>query len=157
MNSPNSDQTHSPIPYEIGRNYDNLFFDAIGVESGKVSTTQQLSPSFLAYLGDAVYELYVRTYYIFPPRKLADYHNQVVSLVRAESQAAFLSSLYPYLTEFEKEIVRRGRNATTGGRRRVSPELYQKATSFETLIGYLYLHNPQRLNQLLRKLNLDLT
>ncbi|MGP0128758.1 MAG: Mini-ribonuclease 3 [cyanobacterium endosymbiont of Rhopalodia musculus] len=116
---------------------------------------QQLSPSFLAYLGDAVYELYVRSHYIFPPRRLADYHNEVVSLVRAESQAAFLLNLRPYLTEFEKEIVRRGRNATTGGRRRMSPELYQQATSFETLIGYLYLQNPQRLNQLLRKLNLN--
>ncbi|WP_267384838.1 Mini-ribonuclease 3 [Cyanobacterium sp. uoEpiScrs1] len=129
----------------------------MGVESEKVGVTQQLSPSFLAYLGDAVYELYVRTQYIFPPRRLAEYHNKVVSLVRAESQAAFLSNLYPYLTEFEKEIVRRGRNATAGGRRRVSPKIYQKSTSFETLIGYLYLHNPQRLNQLLKKLNLDLT
>ncbi|YAI81264.1 MAG: Mini-ribonuclease 3 [cyanobacterium endosymbiont of Rhopalodia sterrenbergii] len=154
MNLPNYDQTQSPI-HKIGLGYDSLSFENIGVNLESVGMIQQLSPGFLAYLGDAVYELYVRSHYIFPPRRLADYHNQVVSLVRAESQAAFLLNLYPYLTEFEKEIVRRGRNAATGVRRRVSPELYQQATSFETLIGYLYLQNPQRLNQLLGKLNLN--
>lgn len=155
MNLPNYDQTQSPIPYEVNRVYDSLSSESIGTNLESVGMIKQLSPGFLAYLGDAVYELYVRSHYIFPPRRLADYHNQVVSLVRAESQAAFLLTLCPHLTEFEKEIVRRGRNAAAGGRRRVSPELYQQATSFETLIGYLYLHNPQRLNQLLGKLNLN--
>lgn len=154
MNSPNSDATQSPIPRKISQAYDGVAFESISVNLESVSMIQQLSPGFLAYLGDAVYELYIRTHYIFPPRRLADYHNQVVSLVRAESQAAFLTSLCPYLTEFEKGIVRRGRNAATGRPRRVSPELYQQATSFETLIGYLYLQNPQRLNQLFEKLNL---
>lgn len=154
MNSPNSDTTQSPTPCKINQAYDGLESDPVSVDLEPVGVIQQLSPGFLAYLGDAVYELYIRTHYIFPPRRLADYHNQVVSLVRAESQAAFLTILRPYLTEFEKGIVRRGRNAATGRPRRVSLELYQQATSFETLIGYLYLQNPQRLNQLLEKLNL---
>ena len=154
MNLPNSDQTQSPIFYEIGQS-GGLAFESIDVDLELVGVLKQLSPGFLAYLGDAVYELYVRSHYIFPPRRLADYHNKVVSLVCAESQAASLSNLRPYLTEFEKEIVRRGRNAATCGRRRISPELYQQATSFETLIGYLYLRNPQRLNQLLEKLHLN--
>jgi ribonuclease-3 family protein len=115
----------------------------------------QLSPASLAYIGDAVYELYVRTRYLLPPRRLADYHNRVVSQVRAESQAACLQVLEPHLTEEEREVLRRGRNAATGKPRRLSPELYQQATSLETLIGYLYLQNPQRLNELLEQLNLD--
>jgi ribonuclease III family protein len=155
VNLPNSDQAQSLISHEVSRVYDSLSSESIRVNFQSVGMIQQLSPGFLAYLGDAVYELYVRSHYIFPPRRLADYHNQVVSLVRAESQAAFLSNLRPYLTEFEKEIVRRGRNTAAVGRRRVSPELYQQATSLETLIGYLYLQNPQRLNQLLGKLNLN--
>jgi ribonuclease-3 family protein len=155
VNLPNSDQAQSLISHEVSRVYDSLSPESIGVNFKSVGMIQQLSPGFLAYLGDAVYELYVRSHYIFPPRRLADYHNQVVSLVRAESQAASLSNLRPYLTEFEKEIVRRGRNTGAGGRRRVSPKLYQQATSFETLIGYLYLQNPQRLNQLLEKLNFN--
>ncbi|BAP17045.1 putative ribonuclease III [cyanobacterium endosymbiont of Epithemia turgida isolate EtSB Lake Yunoko] len=157
MNLPNSDQdqAQSLIFHEVSRVYDSLSSECIGVNFKSVGMIQQLSPGFLAYLGDAVYELYVRSHYIFPPRRLADYHNKVVSLVRAESQAAFLSNLHPHLTEFEKDIVRRGRNTAAGGRRRISPELYQQATSFETLIGYLYLQNPQRLNQLLGKLNLN--
>jgi ribonuclease-3 family protein len=79
----------------------------------------------------------------------------VVSQVRAESQAACLQVLEPHLTEEEREVLRRGRNAATGKPRRLSPELYQQATSLETLIGYLYLQNPQRLNELLEQLNLD--
>ncbi len=113
----------------------------------------QLSPASLAYIGDAVYELYVRTHYLLPPRRLADHHNQVVAQVRAESQAAYLRTLEPHLTDTEREILRRGRNAATGGPRRLPPQLYQQATSLETLIGYLYLQNPQRLNQLLAQLD----
>lgn len=114
-----------------------------------MSAIRQLSPAFLAYLGDAVYELYVRTQNLLPPRRLAKYHDQVVSQVRAETQAIYLQILMPYLTGTEKDMVRRGRNAATGKPRRLSPDLYQQATSLETLIGYLYLHDAQRLNQLL--------
>lgn len=116
---------------------------------------QQLSPSSLAYLGDAVYELYVRTQFLLPPKRVSDYHDQVVSKVRAESQAEFLNVLKPYLTESEKDILRRGRNAASGCPRRLSPELYQQATSLETLLGYLYLSNPTRLQELLKYLNLS--
>lgn len=115
----------------------------------------QLSPAALAYIGDAVYELYVRTYYLLPPKRLADYHDRVVSQVRAETQAACLRSLEPHLSEVEREILRRGRNATTGKPRRLSAQLYQQASSLETLIGYLYLQNPQRLNELLAYLTLE--
>ncbi|NES84741.1 MAG: Mini-ribonuclease 3 [Moorea sp. SIO2B7] len=119
------------------------------------SQIEQLSPASFAYIGDAVYELYIRTHYLLPPRRICAYHDQVVAQVRAETQASHLRSLSPYLTDEEKEILRRGRNAANGGPRRLSPEVYQKATSLETLIGYLYLKNPQRLNQLLGLLELN--
>ncbi|MDJ0632974.1 MAG: ribonuclease III domain-containing protein [Xenococcaceae cyanobacterium MO_188.B29] len=114
---------------------------------------EQLSPIALAYLGDVVYELYVRTQYLLPPKKIANYHNQVVEKVRAETQANDLQILQPYLTSSEKEILRRGRNAAAGKPRRLSLQIYQQATSLETLIGYLYLTDPHRLSDLLEKLD----
>ncbi|GAC1461754.1 MAG: hypothetical protein NVS2B14_06370 [Chamaesiphon sp.] len=115
----------------------------------------QLSPAALAYLGDAVYELYIRTCYLMPPKRSQSYHHQVVSQVRAESQAKHLRSLSPHLTDTEFQILRRGRNGTSRCPRRLDPEIYQQATSFETLIGFLYLTDPQRLTQLLALLELD--
>lgn len=120
-----------------------------------VAQLQQLSPTALAYLGDAVYELYIRSYYLHPPKKTQTYHRLVVAQVRAESQALHLRSLTPHLNNTELEIVRRGRNATTGRPKRVEPEIYQQATSLETLIGYLYLTDSRRLNQLLQQLKLE--
>lgn len=116
---------------------------------------QQLSPAALAYLGDAVYELYVRTYCLLPPSRLQSYHRRVVSHVRAETQANYLRSLQPHLSAAESEILRQGRNAVSGRPKRLDPATYQQATSFETLIGYLYLTNPQRLDEILQFLNLD--
>ena len=116
---------------------------------------KRLSPSALAYLGDAVYELHMRTHYLMPPKRSRDYHHQVVAQVRAESQARHLHSLEPHLTEVELEISKRGRNGATGCPRRLDPEIYQQATSLETLIGYLYLTDPQRLHQLLAQLDLE--
>lgn len=115
---------------------------------------QQLSPPALAYVGDAVYELYIRTYYLFPPQRLQSYHNQVVAQVRAESQARHLQVLQSSLTQQELDLVRRGRNAASKGPKRVDPTLYQQATGLETLLGYLYLCDPQRLAQLLSLLQL---
>ncbi len=118
------------------------------------SEIQQLTPVYLAYIGDAVYELYIRQCYLLPKTKMSDYHKQVVDQVRAETQATHLRSLEIHLNDAEKDILRRGRNAATGCPRRLSPEIYQLATSLETLIGYLYLTDEQRLNQLLSHLEL---
>jgi ribonuclease III family protein len=109
----------------------------------------QLSPAALAYLGDAVYELYVRSKFLFPPKRSHVYHQQVVAQVRAEAQSSHLQLLSPHLTAAELDVSRRGRNAAHGRPRRLDPEVYQQATSFETLIGYLYITNPQRLAELL--------
>lgn len=115
----------------------------------------RLSPSSLAYVGDAVYELYVRSYYLLPPKRIGRYHDLVVAQVRAETQAAHLRAIAPLLDEFERELARKGRNAANRGPKRLDPAIYQQATSLETLLGYLYLKHPQRLNELLGQLKLD--
>lgn len=127
---------------------------ALEPETLSPSQIQQISPGALAYLGDAVYELYIRSCYLMPPKRLETYHHQVVAQVRAESQARHLRSLEPLLTSSELDILRRGRNAAFGRPKRVTPEIYQQATSLETLVGYLYLSNPQRLTQLFAHLEL---
>jgi ribonuclease-3 family protein len=109
----------------------------------------------LAYLGDAVYELYIRNRYLMPPKRIDAYHRQVVARVRAEHQAKQLQALEGDLDARELDILRRGRNATGGGSKRVDAKIYQQATSLETLIGYLYLTDPQRLSQLLDRLDLE--
>lgn len=118
---------------------------------------QQISPTALAYLGDAVYELYVRSHYLLPPKRSQAYHRLVVAQVRAETQALHLRFLTPHLNSTELEIIRRGRNAVTKHPKRVKPEIYQQATSLETLMGYLYLTDCQRLYHLLQQLPLETT
>lgn len=85
---------------------------------GSSPRLNQLSPAALAYVGDAIYELYIRTHYLLPPKRLQVYHEQVVAQVRAESQAQHLQSLQPHLTNTELEILKRGRNAASKGPKR---------------------------------------
>ena len=118
-----------------------------------LAQVERLSPTALAYIGDAVYELYIRISLLMPPKRMANYHSQVVAQVRAESQAVCLKKLEPYFTDLEKDIARRGRNACVGKPRRISSQVYQQATSLEALIGYLHLTNPQRLSELFAKLH----
>lgn len=130
-------------------------FDRLGTAARSIADLNQLSPAALAYLGDAVYELYIRSHYLFPPKRQKIYHHKVVEQVRAEAQARHLQFLEPYLSSSELEIVRRGRNATFGKPKRIHPTIYRQATSLETLVGYLYLSDPLRLTELLGKLDLE--
>ena len=103
----------------------------------------QLSPLNWAYVGDAVFELYIRTYLInntnLKPHKL---HIEAIKYVKASSQAKMLENIYEYLSEEEKEIVRRGRNAENHHLPKHSNvQEYMYSTAFEALIGYLYLCN----------------
>jgi ribonuclease-3 family protein len=110
---------------------------------------QSLSPTALAYLGDAVFELHMRTQYLWPPTRIRDYHQQVVSCVRAETQATFAQAIISQLNATELRIFKQGRNAATGQPKRLSREIYQAATALETLIGYLYLTDQARLQEIL--------
>lgn len=100
-----------------------------------------LSPLTWAYVGDCVYELYIRTNLVnktnLKPHKL---HIETIKFVKAKSQARILEKIQEKLTEEEKDIVRRGRNAESHHLpKNANVQEYRYATAFEALIGYLYL------------------
>lgn len=125
---------------------------SLGLLSQRV---QSLPPVALAYIGDAVFELYVRMHFVWPPQRIQAFHQQVVSHVKAEQQADYLAQLLPLLNEPEADIVRRGRNATSKSPRRLSAKVYRQATAFETLVGYLYITDQKRLFELLSGLSIS--
>ena len=107
----------------------------------------------LAYLGDAVYELYIREYLIKNGLvKVKDLQKASVSYVSASSQAKIMDTLEEkVLTDEEVEIAKRGRNAHSHGSKSTDIVTYKKATGFETLIGYLYLNNKDRLDEIMKE------
>jgi len=99
-----------------------------------------LAPLSLAYIGDGVFELYVRQYLLNPEAKNTKMHNKSVALVNAPAQAGYYKKLEPYLTETELEIAKRGRNAKSRMNKSSSVTQYHLSTGFEALVGYLYLN-----------------
>lgn len=94
----------------------------------------------LAYLGDAVYELYIREYLISKNIcKVNDLQNESLKYVSAKSQSIHLSRLIDsnFLTEGEIDIVKRGRNMSSHGKKNTDIVTYKKSTGLECLIGYL--------------------
>ena len=156
VNLTEPDQNNN-APIDTAQTWANYGYMLDSTTANQLTQIERLSPIALAYIGDAVFELYVRTKFLMPPKRMANYHSQVVTQVRAESQAAHLSVLLPHLVDAEKEILRRGRNACVTKPRRTSRHTYQQATALEALIGYLHLTNPQRLQELLAKLDFDST
>jgi len=111
-----------------------------------------LSPLTWAYVGDAVYELFIRTNLVnttkLKPHKL---HIESIKYVKAKAQADMLKKIENELTEEEKEIVRRARNAENHHLpKNANYADYMYSTAFEGLIGYLYLtKKDERLKQIL--------
>ncbi len=111
-----------------------------------------MSPLILAFVGDCVYELYIRTHLIdttnLKPHKL---HIETIKYVKAAAQANILNNIYDDLTDEEKDIVRRGRNTQNHHLpKNANVQEYMYATAFEALIGYLYLtKQTERLNKIL--------
>lgn len=118
---------------------------------------RSIPPISLAYIGDAVFELYVRSRLLIPAKRIRDFHKLVVSQVKSEQQACHLECLLPYLNDAEKDVLRRGRNATTGRNRRAKAQDYQKSTAFEALIGFLYLSDQARLFELFQHLDVSMS
>ncbi|MDD6326698.1 MAG: ribonuclease III domain-containing protein [Lachnospiraceae bacterium] len=110
------------------------------------------SPLTLAYLGDAVYEMVIRTICVkrtnMQTQKL---HRKVTGYVSAKAQAKMMDALLKELTEEEESIYRRGRNSKPYTKaKNASMEEYLKATGFEALVGYLYLQKEyERMNALI--------
>ena len=125
----------------------NLF----NIEKNEIEVNM-MSPLTWAYVGDAVYELYIRTHLVnktnLKPHKL---HIEAIKYVKAQSQAQALKKIEVNLTEKEKEIVRRGRNTENHHVAKNSNVAdYAQSTAFEALIGYLYLtKQDERLKEIL--------
>eukprot|EP00980_Cylindrotheca_fusiformis_P001704 scaffold388_cov114-Cylindrotheca_fusiformis.AAC.13 len=115
----------------------------------------QMSGTDLAYIGDSVFELYIRSRHVWPSKRTSDLQNTVVAIVRAEHQSHLLSQLKENfgLSDKEKQILMRGRNAVTKSKNRRNPAAYQDSTSFEALLGYLYIQDEPRCCDLLNWLD----
>lgn len=111
----------------------------------------QMSGTDLAYIGDVVFELFVRSRHVWPSKRTSDLQNTVVAIVRAEHQSQLLAQLKEdfALSDKEKQILMRGRNAVTRSKNRRNPAAYQDSTSFEALLGYLYIEDQERCCDLL--------
>ena len=121
----------------------------------KVEEIKQLSPLTWAYVGDAVYELYIRTHLINTTNlKPHELHIKSIKYVKAKAQAEALQKLEEILTDEEKDIIRRGRNTKINHTaKNATLQDYMYATAFEALIGYLYLtKQEQRLETIFNKI-----
>ena len=111
-----------------------------------------MSPLTWAYIGDCVYELYIRTNLVNTTKlKPHALHIEAIKCVKAKAQAELLKKIHDNLTDKEKDIVRRGRNAENHHvPKNSNVQEYMHATAFEALIGYLYLtKQEERLKEIL--------
>uniref|UniRef100_A0A5B7A1Z8 Putative Ribonuclease III domain-containing protein n=2 Tax=Davidia involucrata TaxID=16924 RepID=A0A5B7A1Z8_DAVIN len=111
----------------------------------------------LAYIGDCIYELYARRHFLFPPLNIEEYNDRVMAVVRCEAQDALLQKLLNdnSLSKEERDVLRWGKNigaAKTRTKKRAGVAVYNRASSLETLVGYLYLTNVKRLEEIMLKL-----
>lgn len=101
------------------------------------------SPLTLAYIGDGIFDLVIRSVVVGRGNtKASQLHQKTSSIVKAKTQAEMIEALESYLTEEETDIYRRGRNAKSPTMaKNATMGDYRKATGFEALMGYLYLQD----------------
>lgn len=129
-----------------GKDMNENFFEAVlhDFDFSKININEY-SPLVLAYIGDAVFEVYVRTLLVhkgnLPVHLL---HRSSIQYVKAKAQSDVIHDLMDKLTPEEQDVVRRGRNAKSGTiPKNADVTEYKYATGFEALIGYLYLNREQ--------------
>ena len=104
----------------------------------------------LAYLGDSLYDLYVREHLVAKGGRVRVMHREAISLVCAHAQAQALSRVADALTDEERDVVRRARNAHQSPPKNADPGEYHHATALEALIGWLYVTGQRdRMNEIL--------
>ena len=121
-----------------------------------MNKARELKSLALAYMGDAIYEKYVREHLIGQGNvKVQNLHQSAIQFVKATAQAEVIREWLAAetLTEEEQAIVRRGRNAKSGSvPKNTSVQAYRYSTAFEALLGYLYLDGQKsRLEQLIQQ------
>lgn len=144
-------------PINNDENANNNFFDNMFIRKIDMAKDKNMmySPAQLAYAGDAVFELLVRSYIISSQDvNVNKMHKSAVKFVKAKAQANFVKELMKDFTEEEIKIVKRGRNAkVTSTPKNADLTEYRYATGFETLFGFLYLNNQfDRIMELFNKI-----
>ncbi len=121
---------------------------------GDFLPTNQYSALSLAYIGDCIYEIYVRSFLISQAdQKVNMLHKQATKFVCAAAQAEFYHKIEDILTEEEQSVFHRGRNTKSHPPKNAAVSDYRIATGVEALIGYLYLKNDtERISQLMAHL-----
>ena len=119
----------------------------------KALDVRELNSLQMAYVGDTVHDLYVRSMLLSRGMTVGKMHKQAVRMVSAGAQAKMLSAIEPELSEEEADVARRGRNsqAKHAAPKNADPADYAHATGLEALWGYLYLSGrTQRLDELVK-------
>lgn len=132
----------------------SLLSDICAAFPGKKQDARTYSPLTLAYIGDAVYDLIIRTVVVERANRPAnELHRITVKYVSAEAQAKIVETLMSSFTEEELSVYRRGRNSKPHTMsKNASPSDYLKSTGFEAVIGYLYLQDKmERVLELVKK------
>ena len=127
-----------------------LFLNEFGLEEQDIRT---YSPLTLAYIGDGIFELVVRTVLVERKNTQAEkLHKAATKIVKAETQALLIEAIKEELTEEELAVYKRGRNAKAVTRaKNATMSEYRRATGFEALMGYLYLKGDmERMIKLIR-------
>ena len=101
-----------------------------------------------AHIGDAVWEVFVREKVIYKTQNSKTMHKLTIEKVNGEYQGELLKKLEEFLTDEEKELVRRAKNIPTSSARKISPAVHSSATAFEVLIGFNYINNKKRLEEI---------
>lgn len=108
----------------------------------------ELNLKHYAHIGDALWELYIRNKTIYLTGNLNKLHQMTVALVNAAFQTKILELLKPHFNDGELELAKRGGNIKTG--RRINRNLHRSATELEVLVGYLYMNDRNRLDELMK-------
>lgn len=116
--------------------------------------TEAINTTALAYIGDGVYEIFIRRLMVTRGWAAADHlHRETVKYVRAESQAYAIKKIMDMLTPEEQDLIRRARNRKSVTKpRNADPVSYKMATAMEALIGYLFLTDQnQRIEEIMQR------
>lgn len=115
--------------------------EEFGIQPLSAAKARAMSPVSLAFVGDGVHTLYVRSVLASDSTaKSGELHKRTSSFVKAESQASGINKIMDSLSEEEVYIFKRGRNAKTSNTAKNASMIeYKTATGFEALVGYLYL------------------
>ena len=134
----------------MGRGIDSYIKEQFGIAEVDIRT---YSPLTLAYIGDGIYDLVIRSVVVGKGNTRAgELHKRTSQIVKAHTQAEMMEVLLPLLTEEEADIYRRGRNAKSPTMaKNATMSDYRKATGFEALMGWLYLQDEfERLVELVK-------